>query len=300
MGSGGASNFNLIAASLSIVFLAVTGIGISTADAAEKSKIAPPRSGELSPARSLINNGSIKSPGNPGSPDLIHVALAHPLSSATDALAIVPRKVPKRGDEPFGVFTFRAPEGPFWNRWREVEADLRAEALVLALCRAEPGRCPSPAALRFLAIIDLGSALEGRARIGQINRAINLAIRPASDMEQHGVLDLWSGPLATFTTGRGDCEDYAIAKYVALKMAGVADEDLRLMIGHDLAVLKYHAVVAARVDGRWLVLDNNRMALVADEDLLKFNPLFVLDHDGVKGLRTELAARPAPKGEAAN
>ena len=40
--------------------------------------------------------------------------------------------------------------------------------------------------------------------------------------------------IATLTTGFGDCEDYAIAKYVALVEAGVAAEDVRLIIARDL------------------------------------------------------------------
>ena len=53
------------------------------------------------------------------------------------------------------------------------------------------------------------------ARTAALNRAINLAIIPTSDLVQWGVVDRWSAPLETFTTHRGDCEDYAIAKYVA-------------------------------------------------------------------------------------
>ena len=40
-------------------------------------------------------------------------------------------------------------------------------------------------------------------------------------MAQWGVPDRWSPPLETLATGRGDCEDYAIAKYVALTAAGI-------------------------------------------------------------------------------
>ena len=40
-----------------------------------------------------------------------------------------------------------------------------------------------------------------------------------SDLAQYGEIDVWSSPLLTFTTGRGDCEDYAIAKFVALHQA---------------------------------------------------------------------------------
>ena len=42
----------------------------------------------------------------------------------------------------------------------------------------------------------------------------------SSDFTQHGEADRWSAPLATFATAKGDCEDYAIAKYVALREAG--------------------------------------------------------------------------------
>ena len=33
----------------------------------------------------------------------------------------------------------------------------------------------------------------------------------------------------TFATGKGDCEDYAIAKYVVLTAAGFPRDDLRLL-----------------------------------------------------------------------
>ena len=82
--------------------------------------------------------------------------------------------------------------------------------------RAIRDRCASPAALKFLAIVDAARLREGRARLGEVNRAINLAIRPVSDLAQYGQVDVWSSPLATLTRGGGDCEDYAIAKFVAL------------------------------------------------------------------------------------
>ena len=76
-------------------------------------------------------------------------------------------------------------------------------------------------------------AREGRARLGETNRAINLAIRPMSDLAQYGQTDVWNTPLETFASGAGDCEDYAIAKLVALRMAGIAPEDLRIVVMHD-------------------------------------------------------------------
>jgi predicted transglutaminase-like cysteine proteinase len=71
-----------------------------------------------------------------------------------------------------------------------------------------------------------------------INRAINLAIRPMSDLAQWGVEDRWTAPLATLASGLGDCEDYAIVKYVALSEAGIAAEDVKLVVVRDLQSTK--------------------------------------------------------------
>ena len=183
--------------------------------------------------------------------------------------------------EPFGLNTVPVSNGEVLSKWIGVEADIHAENDILSRCRASVELCPA-AARRFLAIVDQGRAQTGRARIGIINRAINLAIRPMSDLAQWGVIDRWSAPLVTLTTGLGDCEDYAIAKYVALKEVGMAAEDVKLIIVRDLAVGGEHAVVAVRFDGHWIILDNRWLILVEDSQIRQMVPLFVLDQAGVR------------------
>src|SRR6478609_4400297 len=187
----------------------------------------------------------------------------------------------RKSAEPFGVFAFRLSGGGLREKWRGVQRKLDDERVQLALCEGDRERCASPAALRFLAIVDNAKAREGRARLGEINRAINLAIHPMSDLAQYGEIDVWSSPLLTFTTGSGDCEDYAIAKFVALRLAGIAPDDLRIVIMHDTIHGGDHAVAAARLDGHWLTLDNRRMAMVEDVYIRNYRPLFVIDQYGV-------------------
>jgi predicted transglutaminase-like cysteine proteinase len=191
--------------------------------------------------------------------------------------------------EPFGLDAVPVATGDLLAKWRSVEADIRAESEILAQCRENTAHCPS-AARTFLAIIAEGRVHTGRARIGVINRAINLSIRPLSDFAQWGVEDRWTAPLATLTTGLGDCEDYAVAKYVALREAGVAAEDVQVIIVHDLAADARHAVVAVHLEGRWIILDNRRMALADDKEMRRMIPLFGLDHDGLK--QFDLATMP--------
>ena len=187
----------------------------------------------------------------------------------------------RKSIEPFGVFAFRLSGGGLWEKWLGVQRKLDDERVQLALCDGDRERCVSPAALRFLAIVDNAKAREGRARLGEINRAINLAIHPMSDLAQYGEIDVWSSPLLTFTTGSGDCEDYAIAKFVALHQAGIPPEDLRIVIMHDTIRGEDHAVAAARLDGHWLTLDNRRMAMVEDAHIRNYRPLYVIDQYGV-------------------
>ena len=172
-----------------------------------------------------------------------------------------------------------------------VERKLDDERVQLALCDGDRDRCVSPAALQFLAIVDNARAREGRARLGEINRAINLAIRPMSDLAQYGAIDVWSSPLVTFANGAGDCEDYAIAKFVALRLAGISPDDLRIVIMRDTIRGEDHAVAAARLDGHWLMLDNRRMAMVEDAYVRNYRPLFVIDQYGVIRVCRRAAAR---------
>jgi len=186
----------------------------------------------------------------------------------------------KKSVEPFGLPTAILSEGGLHDKWRGVQRRLEDEMVQLALCEGDREGCVSQAALQFLTIVEAAKAREGRARLGEINRAINLAVRPVSDLAQYGRLDVWTSPLVTLTRG-GDCEDYAIAKFVALRRAGLAPDDLRIVIMRDTVRGEDHAVAAARLDGRWLTLDNRRMAMVEDSDLRNYRPNFVIDQHNV-------------------
>jgi predicted transglutaminase-like cysteine proteinase len=192
-----------------------------------------------------------------------------------------PQTAPASEPAPFGLAAEQVSDGEILRKWMGVESEIRKDEQVLASCRKDASSCPS-AAQRLLAIIDEGRARSGRARIGAINRAINLAIIPTSDLVQWGVVDRWSAPLETFTTHRGDCEDYAIAKYVALRAAGVAPDDVKLVVLRNSDVGENHAVVAVRIDGAWVILDNRWLTLVSDREMRRVTPLFEIDEDGVR------------------
>ena len=217
------------------------------------------------------------------------------LTPSTDA-SPMPKVTPPRGTEPFGLFTFRAPDGMLWRKWRGVEADMAKEQIILDRCRGNAESCPSYAA-QFLRLINAVKSKSGRARLDEANRGINAAIRYVSDYAQFGEADRWSAPLASFATAKGDCEDYAIAKYVALREAGFSRDEMRLVLVRDRSVQQDHAVLAARIDGHWLILDNRRSELIEDNDASNLTPLFAIDHRGVNLFAAPYAKRPLLVGE---
>jgi predicted transglutaminase-like cysteine proteinase len=183
-------------------------------------------------------------------------------------------------------------------KWADLQSRIQSEQETLAACRAGSANCPA-AARRFLQIVELGRQRQGRALLAEINRAVNLSIRPVSDWAQYGVDDLWSAPLVTLSAGAGDCEDYAVVKYVALREAGIAAEDLRFLIVYYPRRRANHAVVAVHLGEEWLILDNSTLIMVNSSDAKHYRPRFVLDHRGVDvvgGVGNDLQTWPADLG----
>ncbi len=180
----------------------------------------------------------------------------------------------------FGMETEPVAVGELPEKWHHVEAAMAQDFAVVAQCHAN-GTCPV-AAQRLIDISAEGTGRSGRARVGLINRAADLAISPVSDEMQWGVADHWSDPFETLLSNRGDCEDYAILKYAALLEAGIPKDDVKIVILKNFFPNENHAAVATRVDGQWLILDNRTLTLVRDTDVTRAIPEFVLDHEGVK------------------
>jgi predicted transglutaminase-like cysteine proteinase len=260
--------------------------------------IAPLISTAPAPARFFtISDVMARHRNRPQRDAAIQLASTDPTLTATDAAA--PPTTSNKGDAPFGLFTFVAPDGQLWTKWRKVADDIRSEEPALTRCLADSKQC-SPAAARLGAIINDGRDKTGRARLDLVNNRVNSVITYKSDMAQWGVADLWSAPLAangtgSFSTGFGDCEDFAIAKYVALRAAGVPARELRVLLVHDNAARMDHAVLAALDDGHWYILDNRWTAAVEDTEVRQFAPLFALDEQGVKLLAVPYAAKAPSK-----
>lgn len=81
----------------------------------------------------------------------------------------------------------------------------------------------------WMAEIEAAKPLAEAAKLRRINDFINRRISFENDISVWEQSDYWATPLETIGQGAGDCEDFAIIKYVALRLAGVANTKLRLI-----------------------------------------------------------------------
>lgn len=156
-----------------------------------------------------------------------------------------------------------------WNTALErIEADRqRVEG-----CR-DSGPCRDILAKPMADLIARFSGLDGRKRLLAVNRHFN-AFPYVPDRAGGRPSDDWASPL-TFLQRSGDCEDYAIAKYLTLRLLGVPEEAMAILILRDSTRRVDHAVLVVDDGGAPMVLDNLR-GLAPLEAYSSFRPLFVL------------------------
>lgn len=90
----------------------------------------------------------------------------------------------------------------------------------------------------WLRLMDLARDQPLSIKLDRANQFFNLRTVFQDDITAWGQADYWATPLDTLVRGRGDCEDFAIAKYVTLLLLGIPESRLRLIY------------VKAPVDGR--------------------------------------------------
>jgi predicted transglutaminase-like cysteine proteinase len=127
----------------------------------------------------------------------------------------------------------------------------------------------------------LVASLHGRNAMAQlklVNSAINRH-RYVEDWANWDLADYWETPLQ-FLDRSGDCEDFAIAKYLALREAGMPAENMRIVIVRDQARHRMHAVLAVYARRRVLILDSLYDAIVEADAIDHYEPIYSINEQG--------------------
>lgn len=135
---------------------------------------------------------------------------------------------------------------------------------MLLLASQRYGDSGAAAVIAWRGLLTQAASNPETARLQQVNDFFNRRIRFGDDSDIWGIQDYWATPLEMLGRGEGDCEDFAIAKYVTLKLLGVPSGKLRLTYvkarigGPQSTIVQAHMVLSyyPAPEDEPLVLDN--------------------------------------------
>ena len=137
-------------------------------------------------------------------------------------------------------------------------------------------KLPGPCHLKEWNAFLLG--LKGRNPILQL-REVNAFMNSfpyVEDIVNWGLPEYWETPLEFLRKG-GQCEDYAIAKYMSLRFLGWPVESLRIVVLQDLNLQVAHAILAVYQGDDILVLDNQIRSIVHSRSIRHYRPFYSLN-----------------------
>ena len=138
-------------------------------------------------------------------------------------------------------------------QWTRVMTTAGSQVEALSRCNPERDDC-SAAALSWQKVMREASGLSGLDQLKTVNGYFN-RWPYRLDIDVYGENEYWATPLE-FLRLSGDCEDYSITKYYALKQLGVPVDKMRIVMLFDTIRGIAHAVLAVRQGDVTYVLDN--------------------------------------------
>jgi predicted transglutaminase-like cysteine proteinase len=141
----------------------------------------------------------------------------------------------------------------------------------------EMGICGDPDWIKFLKLVKEKSKLD---QVRLINAQMNKA-KYVKDNVNWGQDDYWETPYE-FMQRFGDCEDYAIIKYLSLRFLGWDEQDLRVVAVKDLNLKVGHAILIVYMTAKSgqripLVLDNQIQTVVKADSVRHYQPVFSIN-----------------------
>ena len=142
---------------------------------------------------------------------------------------------------------------------------------------------PPPVQAQWASLLRLLPTLPVSQKLQYINGFFNN--RPSiKDIDNYGQDEYWASPEEFLRKG-GDCEDFALSKYLALRHTlKWPEDDVWMLAGHSGDKNRWHMVVVVRESKRLIIMDNLSQPahlLVPEKTFMQhFLPLFAINHKG--------------------
>lgn len=161
-------------------------------------------------------------------------------------------------------------------QWTDVMQRAADETRTKRVCAAAAESDCVPAEWR--ALLETIAPLPLMAKLETVNRTFNALPYVPAWQNWHRA-SYWETPFELLARG-GQCEDYAIAKYLALRAVGVGDDVIRVLIVRDTDLGVDHAVLLADVGGQSYLLDNLQPRIVSAAQATQYRPYYAINLSG--------------------
>jgi predicted transglutaminase-like cysteine proteinase len=199
------------------------------------------------------------------------MAAKQPDKQAPNATAIAPVGV-------FQSLEFETNATQGLGNWVGARKRLAAESALYKACDTGIETCP-PKLRLWRESLAKWKGLSDKAKLINVNRFANSAIRYVDDRKAFRKADYWASP-AESLRGRGDCEDYVLLKYVSLLSLGFREDQLRVVIVNDLAKGIGHAVLSVRTTSGTFILDNQDQRVLRHDTIARYAPVYSVNGKG--------------------
>ena len=182
---------------------------------------------------------------------------------------------------PFGVFgslEFATNAEAGTDQWKKVQERMASEQSLYHDCDEGKTSCPSYLAT-WRKNLSEWKKQDSSQQLELVNGWVNHTIHYTDDTVAFGRADYWASP-AESLKGRGDCEDYAIAKYASLRALGYGEDKLRIVIVNDTRKNLGHAVLSVSTQDGLYILDNQNAWPVLHQNISYYAPLYSLNAVG--------------------
>jgi predicted transglutaminase-like cysteine proteinase len=185
---------------------------------------------------------------------------------------------------------------PFTNWTRVIERSRREMRAASTSC--PPGVTAGCEPAEWRAARERLASMSLRDKVEYVNAQMNYHAYVPS-RANWGIDSYWETPFE-FLQRNGQCQDYAVTKFLLLRAAEVPNELMRVVVVRDTLSRLDHAVLVVDVDGEALVLDNQVATVKPVEAVRRYIPYYSINETGWwqhTGLGVRTAAQSATGGD---
>lgn len=167
----------------------------------------------------------------------------------------------------FGTQAVFRPDSAMLVQWNAMLQRFKAE-------QSDPSQIPA----KWSALVNELKGLSLEDKVERVNAEID-RYRYVPAIVNWGKFEYWETPFE-FLQRSGQCEDYAITKFMLLRAAGVSNDLMRIVVVYDKDLRMGHAVLVVNVNEQPLVLDNLTRRIRSTDSISQYRALYAINETG--------------------